>query len=327
MPRSASERALAIADDLDLTRSVPPAEHPGRRARPPWRPAGLARPGVERRDRGGAQRCRSHDPRLQEPGERAGELGELGRATEFERGVEAAHRFGRTTRSSGSSELAILAYLAGDWDSADEAFARLDTWVAEVGPHYMESAARSVRAQMRAARGDPAGAHDTWSRGSTSHDAPTPQLLLSSARRLGPHGGEPGGQRCRAAGAPPLRGAPPQRADGAEGGYWTAAAAPALVLTDQPELFAGIASTDNRAGSSPRGFSSPGSSGGGRRPAREDRRSAHGGVRKAAGRPVIDQQGPSGRGRSRVAESDGLLEQRPSHWHCATAEALLARTA
>ena len=31
----------------------------------------------------------------------------------------------------------VLAFLSGDWDAADDAFARLDRWVERVGPHYM----------------------------------------------------------------------------------------------------------------------------------------------------------------------------------------------
>jgi len=88
------------------------------------------------------------------------DLGELERSAELQRrGADAAHRFGADYQSRWfETELGIHAYLAGDWDSAEGAFNRLNAWIAEVGPHYMEAAARSCRAKIRAARGDLGGA-------------------------------------------------------------------------------------------------------------------------------------------------------------------------
>ena len=63
------------------------------------------------------------------------------------RGVEVARRFGIGFQLAWfETELGILAFLSGDWDAAEEAFTRLDQWVAQVGPHYME-APRTSRAR------------------------------------------------------------------------------------------------------------------------------------------------------------------------------------
>jgi class 3 adenylate cyclase/tetratricopeptide (TPR) repeat protein len=85
-----------------------------------------------------------------------GELGDLGRAVELERrGVEVSRRFGIEFQLVWFEvELGVLAFLNGDWDAADEAFTRLDRWVDQVGPHYMESGAHVIRAKIRAARGE-----------------------------------------------------------------------------------------------------------------------------------------------------------------------------
>ncbi|HEY3764015.1 MAG TPA: adenylate/guanylate cyclase domain-containing protein [Gaiellales bacterium] len=87
-------------------------------------------------------------------------IGELERAGEFERrGLDAANRFGMPYQIAWfDTELAVHAFTTGDWDAADAGFARLDAWVAQTGPHYMEAAAHSCRALIRAARGDTAGA-------------------------------------------------------------------------------------------------------------------------------------------------------------------------
>jgi len=87
------------------------------------------------------------------------DLGDLSRAAELERrGVDVSRRFGADFHLLWfETELAILDYWAGDWDSADEAFGRLDAWIASVGPHYMEAAAHSCRAKLRSARGDVEG--------------------------------------------------------------------------------------------------------------------------------------------------------------------------
>ena len=88
------------------------------------------------------------------------DLGELPRATELERrGVETARRFGVEFQLAWfEAELALLSYWSGDWDSAVEGFDRLDRWVSEIGPHYMQAPAHGHRAPIRAARGDVAGA-------------------------------------------------------------------------------------------------------------------------------------------------------------------------
>jgi tetratricopeptide (TPR) repeat protein len=84
------------------------------------------------------------------------DLGELRPAAELERrGVDVSRRFGADFHLMWfETELGILDYWAGDWDAADEAFGRLDAWIASVGPHYMEAAAHGCRAKLRSARGD-----------------------------------------------------------------------------------------------------------------------------------------------------------------------------
>jgi class 3 adenylate cyclase/tetratricopeptide (TPR) repeat protein len=79
-------------------------------------------------------------------------------------------------------------YYIGDWDAATRL---LDAYLAEVEsgfPHYMESAARSARAQIRYARGDTAGALDDGERGvAAGRAAQDPQalnVLISHARVL-----------------------------------------------------------------------------------------------------------------------------------------------
>ncbi len=56
------------------------------------------------------------------------------------------------------TELAVADYCQGEWDRAEQAFTRLDEWIAATGPHYMESVAHMCRALLRASRGDDAGA-------------------------------------------------------------------------------------------------------------------------------------------------------------------------
>ena len=238
------ERALAIADDLDLdeirahllnTQGVARVNHGDL--------AGLADLEASVEIAEGLNAAEAMIRGYKNLGSVLAELGELGRATEFERrGVDAAHRFGTDYQVVWfDTELAILAYLAGDWDSADDAFARLDTWVAEVGPHYMESAARSVRAQMRAARGDPAGAHAHMERGlDFARRANEPQVLLPALADSALMAASLAGSDAALQVAHLFEELAAARADGAEGGYWTVAAALALVLSDQPELFAGI---------------------------------------------------------------------------------------
>jgi class 3 adenylate cyclase/tetratricopeptide (TPR) repeat protein len=82
----------------------------------------------------------------------------------------------------------VYRYYIGDWDVATPL---LDEYLAEVesgSPHYMESAARSVRAQMRYARGDTAGALDDGERsiasGRAAKDPQALNVLISHARLL-----------------------------------------------------------------------------------------------------------------------------------------------
>jgi len=79
-------------------------------------------------------------------------------------------------------------YYIGDWDAATSL---LDAYLAEVesgSPHYMESVARSARAQIRYARGDTAGALEDGERSITSgRAAQDPQalsVLITHARLL-----------------------------------------------------------------------------------------------------------------------------------------------
>ena len=84
------------------------------------------------------------------------ELGESARSYELaERGLELATRFGSEYQMRWlETELAVADYCRGDWDRAEQAFTRLDEWIAATGPHYMESVAHVCRALLRAARGD-----------------------------------------------------------------------------------------------------------------------------------------------------------------------------
>ncbi len=156
------ERALAIADDLGLeeirahvlnTRGVARVSHDGDLG-------GLAdvESSIEI-----AERLNSAEAIIRgykNLGSTVADLGDLARAAELERrGADAARRFGADFQIMWfETEVAILGYWSGDWDAAEAAFAGLDAWIREVGPHYMEAAAHSCRAKLRAARGDRPGA-------------------------------------------------------------------------------------------------------------------------------------------------------------------------
>jgi class 3 adenylate cyclase/tetratricopeptide (TPR) repeat protein len=88
------------------------------------------------------------------------DLGELSRSADLEqRGLEAATRFGDQYNIRWfEAELGIHAYLAGSWDHAGELFDRFIGTVDAGAPHYMAAWIRQVRAKMRVARGDLAGA-------------------------------------------------------------------------------------------------------------------------------------------------------------------------
>jgi tetratricopeptide (TPR) repeat protein len=82
----------------------------------------------------------------------------------------------------------VFRFYIGDWDAATPL---LDRFLAEVesgSPHYMESVARSARAQLRYARGDTAGALDDGERsvasGRAAKDPQALNVLIPHARLL-----------------------------------------------------------------------------------------------------------------------------------------------
>jgi class 3 adenylate cyclase/tetratricopeptide (TPR) repeat protein len=171
------------------------------------------------------------------------EMGELSRATELEqRGVDAARRFGADFQLMWfETELAILGYWSGEWDASEETFARLERWVADVGPHYMEAAARSCRAKVRAARGDRPGAlADIESALDFARRSREPQMLLptlADAALVAASAGSSEAARQVAALFDELVAA---TGAAAEGSFWCTAFALALALTDQVERFAAV---------------------------------------------------------------------------------------
>jgi hypothetical protein len=166
-----------------------------------------------------------------------GELGDLGRAVELERrGVEVARRFGIEFQLVWfETELGILAFLNGDWDAADEAFTRLDRWVAQVGPHYMEAAAHITRAKIRAARGE-AGAHSHSDQAldfaRRSGEAQVLFPSLADAALIAATSGDGDAGRRVADLFDELVEADPSTVTWS---YWSTVFALALALTDQPE--------------------------------------------------------------------------------------------
>jgi tetratricopeptide (TPR) repeat protein len=171
------------------------------------------------------------------------DLGDLRRAAEFEqRGVDAARRFGAGFQVMWfEAELGILAHWAGEWDTADAAFGRLDAYIAEVGPHYMEAAAHSVRAKLRVARGDLSGAtRDVESALKFARRSRDPQVLLptlaDAALVEATRGGRDAAHRVSA-----LFDEVVEAFEGDMSGvYWLVELALALALTDQPERFATV---------------------------------------------------------------------------------------
>ena len=169
------------------------------------------------------------------------ELGELERSAELERrGLDAADRFGAEYQSRWfETELAFHAYWAGDWDAADSAFNRLGMWVAEVGPHYMEAAARTYHARIRAARGDLAGAQrDIESALDFARRSADSQVLLPTLGDAALIAATVGAADAARRVADLFDELATAIADGAEGGYWAVTAALALALTEQPQRFA-----------------------------------------------------------------------------------------
>ena len=136
------------------------------------------------------------------------------------------------------TELGILAFLNGDWDAVDEAFTRLDRWVAQVGPHYMEAAADTTRARIGAARGE-AGAQAIPLRRSISRRrSGEPQVLLptlADAALIAATSGDGDAHRRVADLFDELADADPAKVMWS---YWSTVFALALALTDQPERLA-----------------------------------------------------------------------------------------
>jgi class 3 adenylate cyclase/tetratricopeptide (TPR) repeat protein len=109
------------------------------------------------------------------------ELGELDRLADlYVAAVAAAERFGDTYNLRWFRvEQASVGYHEGRWD---EALQRVDEFLAEVeagSPHYIETAARMVRGQIRVARGDFADAlADTSRAAEFGRNSGQPQALL-----------------------------------------------------------------------------------------------------------------------------------------------------
>jgi predicted ATPase/class 3 adenylate cyclase len=115
-------------------------------------------------------------------------LGDIRRGRQFhERGLEVAQRFGIAGGIRWlAAEMIFDRYWAGEWDEALES---ADAFIAEVeagSPHYMESAARIARAEMRLARGDVSGALSDSARNlEHSRLAKDPQLLFPALAHRG----------------------------------------------------------------------------------------------------------------------------------------------
>jgi class 3 adenylate cyclase/tetratricopeptide (TPR) repeat protein len=110
-----------------------------------------------------AERLNAADPMIRGYKNLASVLATLGDLEEsaglHRRGLEAAQRFGAEYQLVWFGvELAIHAFLAGDWNAADAGFTQLDEWVTAIGPHYMEAPSRGVRARLRSARREVDGA-------------------------------------------------------------------------------------------------------------------------------------------------------------------------
>jgi class 3 adenylate cyclase len=239
------ERALAIADELGLdeiraqvlnTRGVARAVHHGDLA-------GLAdvEASIEIAERLNAAGAIIRG--YKNLGSTVADLGQLGRAAELERrGADLARRFAEDFELMWfETELAILAYWSGDWDPAEEAFARLDAWTREVGPHYMEAAAHSCRAKLRAARGDRPGAQaDISGALDFARRSREPQMLLptlADAALIVATGGDRDAAQRVAELFDELVAA---RADDWHASAWAVGFALALALTGQVERYAAV---------------------------------------------------------------------------------------
>ncbi len=120
------------------------------------------------------------------------------------------------------------------------AFGDLDAWVAEFGPHYMQAAAHSTRAKLRAARGNSKGARADIESALDFCAVSRTTDALSHARRCSVDRSDRREPRRRAAGRKSLRRAVTAATDGAQGGYWTVPIAIALSLTDQSHKLAAV---------------------------------------------------------------------------------------
>jgi class 3 adenylate cyclase/tetratricopeptide (TPR) repeat protein len=237
-------RALAIAEELDLedirchvlnTRGVARVTHRGDLS-------GLAdmEASVEIAERMNAVEGMIRG--YKNLGSTLAELGDLGRAAELERrGIDVARRFGVDYQLTWfETELGLLAYLDGDWDAADEAFDRLDRWVSEIGPHYMQAAAHMTRGQMRAARGETGAKADIDEALDFGRRSGEPQVVfptLAAAALIAATSGD--GDAGRRVGE--LFDELVEATQGpVQGGPWSTELALALTLTDQPERFAAL---------------------------------------------------------------------------------------
>jgi class 3 adenylate cyclase/tetratricopeptide (TPR) repeat protein len=168
-------------------------------------------------------------------------LGELNRAEDLERrGLEAATRFGLDYQIAWfDTELGLIAFARGDWESTLRTFERLAAWVDSVGPHYMEGVAYSCRAKIRAARGDAEGAWTDMNRMlQLARGSGEPQMLfpaLGEAALLAAMIAEGDAPARVAALYDELAEAADDRSDQTD---WTVAIALALALTGQLERFA-----------------------------------------------------------------------------------------
>ena len=176
-------------------------------------------------------------------------LGEIEAAAALHRrGLEVSRRFGADYQIAWfDAELGIDAYLTGDWDSAEAAFARLDEWVAAVGPHYIEAGAHSSRSRLRSARGDVAGARaDIAGALAFARRSRDPQVLYPTLADAALAAATGGGEGAAAEVATLMDEIARSRQPGAvmRFGDWAVAAAAAAILTDQPERFPGPAPDD-----------------------------------------------------------------------------------
>ncbi len=110
----------------------------------------------------------------------ANQAGDIHRAGELHReALRAAERMGdRDSLRFNRGNLLYVDFFTGRWD---EAYADADAFIAEceASPHYQEGAARSIRAYIRLARGDHAGALADWDRLLVlARDAKDPQRMI-----------------------------------------------------------------------------------------------------------------------------------------------------